>query len=272
MQRRGLRSLMVPSLALLQIALLGVFGCGDSEAVAPASSGEAGSDAPTSQSDGSTPLTDATPDLPDARDGSSSLVDQQVAPAAIAVVNHSFELPATGPNSFLTAAAPPGWQTYGTGVDFGSRTVGVLNPNASTLYLDAVPHGQNVGVVFLLDTLPVATEAGMQQTLSETLAPGTTYALRVDVGNINPVAGLPYDFTGFPGYRIDLLAGGAVIASDAGTLSPGEGRFLLSTVTVSIGASHARAGQPLGIRLVNLDGAPGIEVNFDNVRLTQQRP
>ena len=51
---------------------------------------------------------------------------------------------------------------------------------------------------------------------------------------------------------------------------PGEGRFLTSTVTVAIGASHPFLGQPLGIRLVNRNSAPGIEVNWDNVRLTAE--
>ena len=60
---------------------------------------------------------------------------------------------------------------------------------------------------------------------------------------------------------------GALIASDDDTLLPDEGRFLTSTVQVTIGATHPNAGEPLTIRLVNLDAAPGIEVNFDDVRL-----
>jgi hypothetical protein len=38
-------------------------------------------------------------------------------------------------------------------------------------------------------------------------------------------------------------------------------------VAVNIAASNPFGGQPLGIRLVNLNSAPGIEVNWDNVRL-----
>lgn len=36
----------------------------------------------------------------------------------------------------------------------------------------------------------------------------------------------------------------------------------------NVGSLHANAGGALGIRLINLDAAAGIEVNFDDVRLT----
>ena len=251
--------------------------CGDpaldtpprTEADAEAGASPPGVDGGNGGMDGRAPLPDAPVGASDASDA-SSLLDRQVPPTAIAITNPSFELPVTGPNTFVTNAAPPGWQAFGGAVNFGSRTVGVLNPNTSRLYLDAVPDGRNVGVVFLMDNLAVSTEAGMQQILGELLALDTTYTLRVDVGNIHPEQGLPYDFTGFPGYRVELLAGGVVIASDNGTLRPGEGRFLLSTLVAPIGPTHPRAGQALAIRLVNIDGPAGIEVNFDNVRLSKQ--
>jgi hypothetical protein len=110
-------------------------------------------------------------------------------------------------------------------------------------------------------------EAGMQQTLTATLQPLRRYTLRVEVGNIANSASAPFQFGGFPNYRIDLMAGSNVIASDLNTLLPGEGRFLTSTITVATAASNPSVGQLLGIRLVNLNNAPGIEVNFDNVRL-----
>ncbi len=87
------------------------------------------------------------------------------------------------------------------------------------------------------------------------------------MGNIASEPGGTFAFAGFPNYRIDLLAGTNVLASDNNSLLPGEGRFLTSTVSVNIGAAHPFLGQPLGIRLVNLNSAPGIEVNWDNVRL-----
>lgn len=184
--------------------------------------------------------------------------------AIISVANPGFESPAIADGTFNTSAVPPGWSAYGYVDVFAGRDLGVLNPATTVLYADPVPEGSNVGVVFLLTGGP--TESGLQQTLADTLQVGVTYTLSVHVGNIAPDGG-SFDFTGFPGYRVDLMAGTQLIATDNNTVSPGEGRFLQSTVTAVIGASHPAAGLPLGIRLVSLDGPSGIEVNFDNVRL-----
>lgn len=182
----------------------------------------------------------------------------------VVVANPGFEDPAIPDGTFATTAAPPGWSNYGFIESFAGRDVGVLNPAGTTLYSQPAPEGSNVAVVFLLTGGP--TESGIQQTLSERLEAGMTYTLRVNVGNISP-EGAPFNFAGFPGYRVDLLAGGAVVATDNNTLLPDEGTFLESTVSLVVGESHPRLGQELGIRLVSLDGPAGIEVNFDNVRL-----
>jgi hypothetical protein len=182
----------------------------------------------------------------------------------VEVINPSFESPAIAAGTFQTTAPPAGWSNYAYIDVFAGRDVGVLNPATTTLYADPAPHGANVAVVFLLTGGP--TESGIQQTLSTSLMAGMQYTLNVHVGNIAPDGG-PFNFTGFPGYRVALMAGGQEIAFDNNTLTPGEGRFLESTVQFSAGASHALLGQPLGIRLVSLDGPSGIEVNFDNVRL-----
>lgn len=193
---------------------------------------------------------------------------QAVLAAPIAIDNASFESPATGPGTFQTTSAPPGWSTYGP-IDFSGRVVGVLNPASTTLYVEPAPDGDNVGVVFLLPSF-TNTEAGLQQTLAATLATNTVYTLDVEVGNLATDATPPHNafaFGGFPGYRIELLAGSIVVASDDNSLLPGEGRFLRSTLQVAIGNSHAAAGEALTIRLTNLDAAAGIEVNFDDVQL-----
>ena len=192
--------------------------------------------------------------------------------APVTVTNHSFELPVIGAGTFSTTAAPPGWSVYGNGINFGNRTIGVLHPNTTTLYLEPVPTGSNVGVIFLMDNPGNQTqfaniEAGMRQMLGTTLQSLTRYTLTVEVGNIANDVNAPFQFNGFPNYRIDLLAGTNVLASDNNTLLPGEGRFLTSTVSVTTTNNHSLTGQPLGIRLVNRNNAPGIEVNFDNVRL-----
>lgn len=188
--------------------------------------------------------------------------------ASITVLNHSFEDTVLSPGTFATTSSPAGWSPYGS-IDFSGRVIGALNPASTTLYSAAVPDGANVGVIFLLDGGP-AVESGMTQTLGATLQLNTTYTLQIEVGNIANDPFEPhsdFNFSGFPGYRIDLLAGGTVIASDNNSLLPAEGQFLTSNVLLSVGGSHAQAGQSLAIRLVNLDGNNGIEVNFDNVRL-----
>jgi len=117
-----------------------------------------------------------------------------------------------------------------------------------------------------LDNVTGIAEAGLRQTLASTLQLSTQYTLTVQIGNFRPSVGDPWNFTGFPGYRVDLLAGSTLIASDNNTLSPAEGRYLTSTVSFATGLAHANAGQALAIRLVSLNG-PGVEVNFDQVTL-----
>lgn len=190
---------------------------------------------------------------------------------SLAISNHSFEFPVIPSNSFNVASAPPGWVSYGS-INNNNRSVGVLDPAGSTLYAGPVPHGENVGVTFLMDnpgnqTFFANMEAGLRQTLAATLQTKRRYTLRVEVGNIANDVNAPFAFAGFPNYRIDLMAGTNMLASDFNTLLPGEGLFLTSTVAVNVAASNPFSGQQLGIRLVNLNSAPGIEVNWDNVRL-----
>ncbi len=195
---------------------------------------------------------------------------------SITVSNHSFEFPAMAAGTFSVNPVPPGWQLYGN-INFNNRSVGVLHPATTTLYAEPPPEGRNVGVTFLMDnpanqTNYAGLEAGLRQVLPATLRPRRQYTLRVDVGNIANDANAPFAFAGFPNYRVDLFAGTNVLASDNNSLLPGEGRFLTSIVSTNIGAVHPLLGQQLGIRLVNLNSAPGIEVNWDNVRLESSPP
>jgi hypothetical protein len=230
-----------------------------------------------SMSDAGIDLRDPSGDMIRVTDSGQAADAQSTSDAAtstpLAVINPSFESPATNPGTFITSAPPTGWQAYGN-INNGNRATGVLNPSSTTLYLDRPPHGSNVGVVFLLDrpmeqSFYANSEAGLQQTLTATLQPDSEYTLSVHVGNINTDTSPShrYEFLGFPGYRIDLLAGGQVLASDTNSLRPGEGRFLQSTVRFATGSQHALLGLALGIRLVNLNSSVGIEVNFDDVRL-----
>lgn len=75
----------------------------------------------------------------------------------------------------------------------------------------------------------------------------TAYTLQVGVGNIGSgtaLDGQVFNISGFPGYRVDLLAGGAVIASDNHSLagSIGDGLFGTSTVSFINDASPAQLG------------------------------
>lgn len=186
----------------------------------------------------------------------------------VTINNPSFEDPITSPATFSGGMTfgPTGWTVYNSGATDNDRYFGVWNPTTTNSYTDPVPDGANVGVVFLNNPANFA-EAGLRQVLAATLQLSTQYTLTVEVGNFAPGANpMNWNFTGFPGYRVDLFAGSTLIGSDNNTLLPAEGRFLTSTVSVTTGVSHANAGQALGIRLVNLNG-PGIEVNFDRVRL-----
>jgi hypothetical protein len=187
----------------------------------------------------------------------------------LSISNPSFESPAVAAGEFNVASPPPGWTLFGTLHFSGWRSIGVVNPNTTLLYIDPVPSGSNIGVVFLGPTYS-NIPTGLFQSLTTSLQARTTYTLTVAVGNMSNDPNPPhnaFDFSGFPGYRVELLAGDFVVASDNNSLLPGEGRFVTSVVQVVIGSTHTNIGLPLGIRLINLDAAPGIEVNFDDVRL-----
>lgn len=191
----------------------------------------------------------------------------------IPIDNPSFESPNIPAGTFATTAPPDGWSAYGS-VDFGFRTVGVLDPTGTAYYPGGAPHGENVGVVFLLDdpndqSQFAGIEAGLEQVLDEVLAPATRYTLSVALGNIaSAVPQGQFEFDGFPGYRVELAAGGTVLASEVNTQLPPEGEFLTVTLQADVGPAHPNLGQPLRIRLGNLNADVGIEVNFDDVRLT----
>ncbi len=223
------------------------------------------------------------------------LVSASTSAAPLTITNPGFEdlyfggnLPAAfngdvPPTAFPFGNAPAGWALFGT--TGGGTSIGVLNPGVmaiepmATNFPAGAPEGDNVALLFF-NNFAGGAEFGIQQTLADTLQPRTTYTLSVEVGNIasgtsvvEPFASFGFfDLRGFPGYRIDLLAGGTVLASDNSSLLPGEGEFLTSTIQVDIG-DVVVPGQALSIRLVNLnvqdvnDPAVDLEVDFDDIRL-----
>ena len=116
-----------------------------------------------------------------------------------------------------------------------------------------------VGIAFNSAGSDVANdggEYGLEQTLADTLQANTQYTLKVAIGNIASGisgAGTFFQSSGFPGYRVELLAGGEVIAiGDAGSAGPiSDGEFGLSRILCTTGSAHIQLGQTLGIRLIN---------------------
>ncbi|CAD5372409.1 exported hypothetical protein [Rubrivivax sp. A210] len=203
------------------------------------------------------------------------------------VMNPGFEADPAADGAFVVIApAPTGWQAYDPSGMLASspglNALGVIRPRLGHDYFPGgSTEGVNAALVFLAG--PEAGEAGLQQTLVATLAPATVYTLQVDVGNIASGVSLPgssggagnfFDLDGFPGYRIELLAGGTVLAADSSSagLIP-EGEFRTATLSFdAASAAPALLGQALGLRLVNLKApgtaeVPNIEVDFDHVRL-----
>ncbi len=179
------------------------------------------------------------------------------------------------PNGITSGGAGP---TYylGTLTPFVIDPVG--NPGVYVNFPDGAPEGQRVAIAFNFAGSSGQGEYGITQTLAAVLEPERTYTLRVEIGNIASGTAMSGDFldlNGFPGYRIDLLAGGVVIGQDDNGLAGAipEGEFATSTIVVSTSALHPQLGQSLAVRLVNLNILdpmfPGanIEVDFDDVRL-----
>lgn len=201
--------------------------------------------------------------------------------APLAIVNAGFE-DTSGQSTFneFTFGTPVGWGIHDPNGLIHDPDIfpGTLQPNGVEFFNSAAPEGSRVGILFNRGQRD-AGEYGFFQTLGDTLQANTRYELNVEVGNIGSgtaVSGEFFDLSGFPGYRIDLLAGNSVIAQDLNSLLIPEAEFLTATLKVDIGAFHANLGEALGIRLVNLNVTPGggdpenppdLEVDFDDVRL-----
>jgi autotransporter-associated beta strand protein len=174
----------------------------------------------------------------------------------ITITNPGFELPVV--EEGLYEQAPTGWSAY-NGAVLGS-TVYAYNPSIDDFATEA-PEGSNVAGVLTL--LANGVEKGLSQTLSTTFKEGDAYQLTVKVGYSNY-------FAVNPGYKIQLLAGGTVIAEDDNSLSPAFGQFVTSTLNyVYDPADSGLVNQALQIRLINkgLDDIQN-EVAFDDVQLS----
>lgn len=199
----------------------------------------------------------------------------------VAIINGGFE-DTTGQTVFneFTFGTPVGWTIYDPNDIHPDAGIfpGTLQPNGVDFFDTTAPEGDLVGILFN-SSREGEGEYGFEQTLVDTLALNTDYSLSVEVGNIASgfaTNGTFFNLDEFPGYRVDLLAGGVVIASDLNSLNIPEAEFATATVNFSTGDFHALEGQSLGIRLTNLnvipngftqETSPDLEVDFDDVRL-----
>ncbi|MEO1433466.1 MAG: calcium-binding protein [Cyanobacteria bacterium J06633_8] len=212
----------------------------------------------------------------DSEDNAASftIVDTSVGGSAIAIVNPGFEIPQLPENQFTQTSLGeflPGWKVFDPDALIGENVtdVGAYNP-ITNVFPSEAPEGENTGYAY--SQAPVGSGIfGLTQTLDTQLKANTKYTLQVEVGNAaenDPDDGFNYE--GFPGYRVELLAGGKVLARDDNSLSIAEGEFATSTVNFTATETEAFLGQDLGIRLVNLLGDSGEDVEFDNVKLFAQ--
>lgn len=200
--------------------------------------------------------------------------------APIAIVNPSFEADFAPDGNYVVLNEVQGWDLYDPNDlrSQGTNVIGVICPIGSGYYTPGVaPDGRNFALVFILDNIEEGP-MGLEQGLGVELQPGTVYTLEVAIGNIAQAPGVapnpPDEFpiNGFPGYAIQLLAGGVVIGEDVNSIGPGlaDGASGEASCVVTTGPS-VTSGLELTIRLLSLNQLdtpdPGVEVNFDDVRL-----
>lgn len=185
------------------------------------------------------------------------------------IKNPSFEAPTLNDGAF-TLTPPTSWNIFDS---FGfipqnptstSSKLNAYNPTKSN-YLGEAPNGQNVGSINLIQNPNVAT-VGLAQLFDTVIQSNTQYTLSVDIGNpAGSSNGI--DLTGFPGYRVLLLAGDEIVAIDNNSLNIEEGKFATSSVTFTAADGESFIGKNLGVRLINALTGEGKQVDFDDVRL-----
>ena len=202
-----------------------------------------------------------------------AIMTTPVKAAAITIANSGFEEPnlqglepIVGEEIF-TFTTPPGWQLYDPQSLIPGETnlftsyPGVWNPS-SVFFADEAPEGENIGAIFLTQA-PGSGVVGLTQTLASTLQANTEYTLQVEVGN----PGSDF-FAGFPGYGVQIIAGDTVLTEDNNTSIIAEGDFETVTISFTTTEKEPNLGNFLQIRLLNTLENNGLEVNFDNVRLS----
>lgn len=202
----------------------------------------------------------------------------------IPIINSGFESNIIGQGAFAVLD-PQGWSRYDPNfiINQNANSVGVIRPDVpQSFFPTGTPEGVHAALVFLAG--PQNAVAGLRQTFTNTLQANRRYRCSVQIGNIASGTSLPgssdggnvfYNLNGFPGYRIDILAGATVVGSDSNSIGSTipEGEWRQARFYFDTGPAPPQLGQALGIRLVNLKfpgptNAPNIEVDFDDVRLS----
>jgi len=195
---------------------------------------------------------------------------------AVTIANPGFEDPVLGDGGWTST--PPAWTNGYYDVTapavwvVGDSGAGAYNPTATDGYGGVAPEGDNV----MFATSGVGKDGGMSQVLSVSLQANTQYDLSVLVGNPSLYNFAQKGSTTTADYRIELLAGGVVLASDTGP-SPVDHTtsFITASLTYNSGAdavADPNVGQPLEIRLLAVDFTDGYAVDFDDVKLTAESP
>ncbi|MFK8014797.1 MAG: hypothetical protein AB8G17_05115 [Gammaproteobacteria bacterium] len=158
----------------------------------------------------------------------------------VAIENAGFEDPVLELNTF-TNSDVPGWTIEGGGF-FDAGVYHILSPRA--------PEGNNTAYI---EVVP----ASISQQLDISLSAGMRYILNV------AIARRP-DRPNISGYRIELMAGTAVLGSvDATVVEPPPGEWADTRIAYLAADEDANLGQPISVRLSSTTNQP----NFDNVRL-----
>ncbi len=158
----------------------------------------------------------------------------------LTVLNAGFEGVTLADGAYTTSFTGGGWSTL-------SGANGEFNPTSAHLTGEAA-EGLNTAY---------SNGGTFSQVLADTLTAGNTYELSVQVGDRSDTA--------FPGYSVELWAGGVLLASanQSGFPIPNNG-WVTASVTYEALDGDPQLDQLLEIRL----SSASVQTNFDDVQLT----